>query len=76
MSIIACLNWFFAWGLINLRERYDEALSGWEAFLVFAILSLIGALFGHFYVKSPENCTRDRQQQHSPDSIYDGWNSE
>jgi MFS family permease len=69
MAIIACLNWFFAWGLINLRAKYDEALSGWEAFLVFAILSLIGALFGYFQVKNPDESARPHQQLHPVEEI-------
>jgi hypothetical protein len=76
MSIIACVNWFFAWGLIILRARYDEALSGWVAFLVFALLSLTGALFGFFYVKNPETAARAHQQLHSPEEIFAGWHSE
>jgi hypothetical protein len=69
MSIIACLNWFIAWGLINLRAQYADDLSGWRAFLVFAILSLVGGVFGFFYVRNPEASVLHVQHLHPPDEI-------
>jgi MFS family permease len=68
MSIIACVNWIFAFALIYVWEQI-EGYGSW-VFPVFAALSLGGAIFGYFYAPNTQEAARKVQELVSPEELY------
>jgi MFS family permease len=65
MAIIATLNWVFAFFLIELREGIREGdtdkMNTWQWFTAFSITSFGGAVFGHYFVRNPEEGAKKSQ---------------
>jgi MFS family permease len=69
MSIIASVNWIFAFVVIILQAGARKQLGSPFAFFVFAVLSVGGAVFGFFLVRNPERAARKAQVLHT--GIFD-----
>jgi MFS family permease len=74
-SIIAIVNWVFAFGVIWLRFRFQGKLDKWEGATAFAILSVIGGIFGLFFIRNPDVQARRAQVLHSEADLYEGYSS-
>jgi MFS family permease len=61
LSLILCINWAGAFGMVRLCAAFQAELSGWVAFAVFACASAGGALFAFFCVRNPEAQARRAQ---------------
>jgi MFS family permease len=70
MAIILCVNWTVAFGMIRLCAEYQSDLSGWIAFLAFALASVVAAVFGFFFVRNPEEQARAGQKLHEEEDLY------
>jgi MFS family permease len=68
MSVIACVNWAIAFGLIFLWEKIREYAE--YVFPGFAALSLGGAVFGYCYAMNPEAAARKGQEIVKQDELY------
>jgi MFS family permease len=54
VSIVSTSNWVFAFAVLQLFPEMQKGLELWGCFILFAVVSLIGTIFGLFYVKNPE----------------------
>jgi hypothetical protein len=70
MSVIATVNWIFAFSLIKVCSRFPEQLTEWQAFVAFSAASIGGAIFGYYLIKNPDLQARKRQALHSLDELY------
>jgi MFS family permease len=63
MAIIATLNWAFAFILIEVRELLADngQMNTWPWFTAFSVTSFGGALFGHYFVRNPDEGAKKRQ---------------
>jgi MFS family permease len=65
-SMAVMCNWLAAFGVIQGFPTLTEYLGEWGAFILFAAISFVAAVFGLFYVQNPEV---EEQRVHK--QIYD-----
>jgi MFS family permease len=73
-AVIAIVNWAFAFAVICLRMRFREELLKWQAAVVFAVCSFVGALLGVFLVRNTDDQSRRLQVLYNEADLYDGVN--
>jgi MFS family permease len=69
-SIIAVINWVFAFSVICLLTQFQDVFQSWKAPVVFAVLSFVGGIFGLFFVRNPDAQARKAQILHNENDIF------
>jgi MFS family permease len=73
-SIGILSNWIFTFAVIVTFPSLSEATHNWGVFLIFAVASFAGIIFGIFYIKDPK--PEIRKDDSLGVALYDGINTE
>jgi MFS family permease len=65
VSIVSTSNWIFAFAVLQLFPEIQKGMNLWGCFVLFAALSLVGTVFGLFYVRNPELDVKEKPSSES-----------
>jgi MFS family permease len=72
VSIVSTSNWIIAFGVLQAFPSVMSGIGLHGAMIMFSAVSLVGTIFGLFYVKNPEIAEEKLEQRKSSGSLYEG----